>query len=220
MITFVQIKYINMTFIESLNRRYASKQMNGNKIPAEKKNIILEAIRLAPTSMGIQPFKILVISDQELRNKIFETAAGGQPQIPMASELLVFACNTAITPEMLDEYEERILNVRKLPVEKVKAYRQMMNFIVGIGEEKTLNWAAKQAYIALGFALTAAAVEEIDSVPIEGFSSTKLDELLGLKERGLASVYLMAIGYRNEETDYNAKLPKVRKSKEALFEFF
>jgi nitroreductase len=209
-----------MSFIESLNRRYASKQMNGKKIPAEKLDIILEAIRLAPTSMGIQPFKILVISDQALRDKIFETAAGGQPQIPMASELLVFACHTAITNEMLDEYEERILRVRKLPVEKVKAYRQMMSFIVSIGEEKTLNWASKQAYIALGFALAAAAVEEIDSVPIEGFSNAKLDELLGLKERGLASACLMAVGYRNEETDYNAKLPKVRKSKEALFEFF
>lgn len=208
-----------MSFLKSLERRYASKQMNGQKIPAEKLENILEAIRLAPSSMGIQPFKIIVIENQKLREEIFEKAATGQPQIPNASQLLVFACFKEITAEMLDEYKDRIIKTRNLPLEKVNAYRQMMNFLIGAGETYTFNWAARQAYIALGFGLAAAAVEEIDSVPIEGYKPEVLDEILDLKEKNLGSVCLMAVGYRNEETDYNAKLPKVRKSKNDLFEF-
>jgi nitroreductase len=207
-----------MSLIESLQRRYASKQMNGAKIPGEKLETILEAIRLAPTSMGIQPFKIIVIENQQLREEIFEKAATGQPQIPNASQLLVFACYKEITTEMLDEYKERIIKTRNLPLEKVNAYRQMMNYLVGAGETYTFNWASRQAYIALGFGLVAAATEKIDSVPIEGFKPAVLDEILGLSKKNLGSVCLMAVGYRNDETDYNAKLPKVRKSKEDLFE--
>lgn len=86
-------------------------------------------------------------------------------------------------------------------------------------DEENFNWAARQAYIALGFALTAAAVEQVDSVPIEGYNPAALDELLGLEEKNLGSVCMMAIGYRDEVTDYNATLPKVRKNKTELFEF-
>ena len=86
-----------MTLIEKLNWRYASKQMSGEKLPQEKVDTILEAIRLAPTSMGLQPFKVLIVEDQATKQKIFETAAPGQPQIPNASELLIFACYRKIT---------------------------------------------------------------------------------------------------------------------------
>ncbi len=209
-----------MNLIEKLNKRYASKQMNGKKLSPEKVEIILEAIRLAPTSMGLQPFTVIVIEDQELKNQIFEKAAQGQPQIPNSSQLLIFACYKKLTEELLDEYVARITTLRPmLPLAKVTAYRQMMNNAIDRPDTDNFNWAARQAYIALGFALTAAAAESIDSVPIEGYSSSALDELLNLEERNLGSVCMMAIGYRNEETDYNAALPKVRKSRSELFEF-
>lgn len=209
-----------MNFIENLNKRYASKQMNGKKLSPEKVETILEAIRLAPTSMGLQPFKVLVVENQELKEKIFEKSAQGQPQIPMSSQLLIFACYRKITKEILDEYFERIVTSRPmLPLAKVTAYRQMMDGFINRPDNENFNWAARQAYIALGFALTAAAVEQVDSVPIEGYNPAELDELLNLEEKNLGSVCMMAIGFRNESTDYNATLPKVRKIKTELFEF-
>ncbi len=210
-----------MHFIESLNKRYASKQMNGKKVSPEKVETILEAIRLAPTSMGLQPFKVIVIENQELKSAIFEKAAQGQPQIPNSSQLLVFACYKKISSEILDEYVERIVTQRPtLPLAKVTAYRQMIDkSLLNRPDEANFAWAARQAYIALGFALTAAAVEQVDSVPIEGYNAAALDELLELDDKNLGSVCLMAIGFRDEATDYNATLPKVRKFKSELFEF-
>jgi nitroreductase len=210
-----------MHFIESLNKRYASKQMNGKKVSPEKVETILEAIRLAPTSMGLQPFKVIVIENQELKSAIFEKAAQGQPQIPNSSQLLVFACYKKISSEILDEYVERIVTQRPtLPLAKVTAYRQMIDkSLLNRPDETNFAWAARQAYIALGFALTAAAVEQVDSVPIEGYNAAALDELLELDDKNLGSVCLMAIGFRDEATDYNATLPKVRKFKSELFEF-
>ena len=210
-----------MHFIESLNKRYASKQMNGKKVSPEKVETILEAIRLAPTSMGLQPFKVIVIKNQELKSAIFEKAVQGQPQIPNSSQLLVFACYKKISSEILDEYVERIVTQRPtLPLAKVTAYRQMIDkSLLNRPDEANFAWAARQAYIALGFALTAAAVEQVDSVPIEGYNAAALDELLELDDKNLGSVCLMAIGFRDEATDYNATLPKVRKFKSELFEF-
>lgn len=206
-----------MTLIDKLQKRYASKQMNGKRLPKEKVNHVLEAIRLAPTSLGLQPFKVFVIEDQELKQRIFNTAAPGQPQIPNASELLVFACYRKVTKEILDEYFDLIVSTRDLPVEKLTSYRNMMNGLVNASAQENFVWATRQAYIALGFGLVAAADEMIDSVPIEGFNSAVLDDILNLESQNLGSVCLMAIGYRNEETDYNARLPKVRKSKDNLF---
>lgn len=208
-----------MTLITKLSKRYASKQMNGKKLPQDKVDNILEAIRLAPTSMGLQPFKILVVESQELKNKIFEVAAPGQPQIQNASQVLVFACYRKVTDEILDNYFDLINKTRPmLEKEKVAAYRNMMNGLLNKTADENFQWAARQAYIALGFGLAAAAEQEVDSVPIEGYNPGVLDKLLNLSERNLGSVCMLAIGYRNEETDYNARLPKVRKSTQDLFE--
>lgn len=208
-----------MTLITKLSKRYASKQMNGKKLPQDKVDNILEAIRLTPTSMGLQPFKILVVESQELKNKIFEVAAPGQPQIPNASQVLVFACYRKVTDEILDNYFDLINKTRPmLAKEKVAAYRNMMNGLLNKTADENFQWAARQAYIALGFGLAAAAEQEVDSVPIEGYNPGALDKLLNLSERNLGSVCMLAIGYRNEETDYNARLPKVRKSTQDLFE--
>lgn len=209
-----------MSLIKQLNWRYAAKQMNGEKVAAEKVETIIESIRLAPTSMGLQPFKLLIVSNQELKNRIFDIAAPGQPQIPNCSELLIFAAFKKITTEVLDDYFHNIKTTRQaLPEEKVKAYRAMMESVVSQGDDANFEWAVKQTYIALGFGLVAAAHESVDSVPIEGFSKKKLDELLGLHDKNLSSTCLMAIGYRNPETDWNSKMPKVRKSKADFVEY-
>ena len=206
-----------MNLTEKLNRRYACKLMNSTPIDDQKVENILEAIRLAPTSLGLQPFSVFVVKNQQMKDDIFRTAASGQPQIPTCSHLLVFAANRSITSEMLDEYFELINNTRNLPKEKVVAYRQLMDGLLNRSNDANFTWAAHQVYIALGFGLVAAANEGVDSVPIEGFNPKELDNLLQLEAKNLGSVCLLALGNRDEEKDYNAKLPKVRKSKDKLF---
>lgn len=170
-----------MSLIKQLNWRYAAKQMNGNRVPEEKLQTILESIRLAPTSLGLQPFKILVVRNQELKDRIFNEAASGQPQIPNCSELLIFASYKKITKEIIDEYFNNIRNTRSmLPEEKLTAYRGMIEMATNRPDEANHEWAARQAYIGLGFGLVAAAHESVDSVPIEGYSKTKLDTILNL----------------------------------------
>lgn len=207
-----------MDLLEQLNWRYATKQMNGSKVAPEKINAILEAIRLAPTAYGLQPFHVFVVKNQDVKDRIHETSAPNQPQIPKSSHLLIFAANRKVTPTLIDEYFGLIRSTRNLPEEKLSAYRARVEELMLMNDDESFSWAAKQAYIALGFALVAAAKEHVDSVPIEGFSPEKLDNLLHLPERNLGSVCMMAIGYRDELTDSNAKLPKVRKSSGNLFE--
>ena len=206
-----------MNFIDKLNRRYASKMMNGTPVADEKIENILEAIRLAPTSLGLQAFEVFVIKNPQIRQQIYEQAATGQPQIPGCSHLLVFAAKKRISTEMLDEYISLIRRTRDFPEEKLTSFRNMMGYLEKRTDEDNFAWAARQVYIALGFALAAAAVEEVDSVPIEGFRPAEVDRILALDDKNLASVCMMAIGNRDEALDYNAKLPKVRKPKGHIF---
>lgn len=209
-----------MTFNEKLSKRYACKQMNGKKLPQEKVDNILEAIYWAPTSKGLQAFKVFVIEDRKLRDEIFKVAAPGQPQIPNASHLLVFASYLEINDEVVDHFIQLVRNRRPMLTEvQISELRQSMTWITDRDRETNHHWAKYQVYIALGFGLAAAAVEEVDSVPIEGFSPEKLDELMNLKEQNLGSVVMMAIGYSDKETDYNAHLPKVRKEHGDLFRY-
>ncbi len=206
-----------MNILEKLNKRYASKAMDGTKIPEEKKQEILEAIRLAPTSLGFQPFKVIVVESQEVKQKIFDTAASGQPQIPNSSFTLIFATPQKVTHEMIENYMENVKVVRKLAPEKLIAYKAMVQGFLNKTDEEISIWASKQVYIALGFALYTAAMIDVDSVPIEGFNKSKLDEVLNLNELNLNSVCMMAVGNRHEELDYNAKLPKMRKPGAEMF---
>lgn len=207
-----------MNLIEKLHSRYASKMMNGTALDNSKVETILESIRLAPTSLGLQPFKVLVIKNQDLKQRIFETAAQGQPQITGCSHLLVFAAYRKITNELVASYFDLIRSTRQLPEEKLAGFRAMIDKSVVNGTaDQNFKWATNQAYIALGFALVSAAVHDVDSVPIEGFNPNALNEILNLDAQNLGSVCMMAIGNRDAEKDYNALLPKVRKSNEDLF---
>ncbi|MES2380663.1 MAG: NAD(P)H-dependent oxidoreductase [Bacteroidota bacterium] len=205
-----------MTIIEALNWRYATKRMNGETVPKEDLACILEAIRLAPSSFGLQPYSIIVIENMELLKKV-QPIANSQPQITEASALLVFAAWDNVTQERINDYITLVATTRNVTEDDLKPDKEEMEELLKNTAEDNFKWASKQAYIALGMGLTAAALNKIDTTPMEGFKNAMLDELLQLKERGLRSAALMAIGYRDEEHDLLVKLPKVRRAKEDIF---
>ncbi len=205
-----------MKIIEALKWRYAAKRMNGNSIPKEKLEIILKAISLAPSSFGLQPYSIIVVQDPDILEKI-KPIASMQPQITEASAVLVFAAWDNLTQERIDNYITLITKVREVTQESLLPIKRVIESQLAKTEEQSFNWNAKQAYIALGIALVAAAEENIDSTPMEGFEPEKLDEILQLKEKGLKSVVLLALGYRDEKTDYLVDLKKVRREESKLF---
>lgn len=206
-----------MDIIQSLEWRYASKRMTGTRVPQEKVENILEAIRLAPSSMGLQPYSVLVIEDEDLKKQI-RPIAYNQPQIEESSHLLVFAAWATITPEQIGEYIRHTATVRNVPEASLEEFKQiLLNMVKNRTPEQNFDWSARQAYIAFGTALVAAAVEKVDTTPMEGFDNAALDELLQLREKGLRSVTLLPLGYRDTEKDWLAKLPKVRREKEKLF---
>lgn len=206
-----------MNLINSLEWRYACKRMNGQPVPQEKLDTILEAIRLAPTSMGVQPFSVLVISDPELRKQI-QPIAYNQPQIMESSHLIVFAIWDNVTAEHIDAYINHVAAVRQVTVESQQGFKDMLtNALLNQTPEQQQQWAARQAYLAFGVGITAAAAEQVDATPMEGFNPAGLDEVLGLSSKGLKSVCMLALGYRDTENDWLQKLPKVRRSKEQFF---
>lgn len=205
-----------MSVLESLNWRYATKRMTGEKVPQEKIDAILEATRLAPTASGLQPFSILSVSDRELLEKI-QPIANNQPQITEASHLLVFAAWDNVTPEQIEKVFGQVIKERNLPADALDKYKSFLTMHFGsISQEERFNAAARQAYIAFGVAIVAAAEQMVDATPMEGFKPAELDKLLGLREKGLRSVSLLALGYRDTANDWLANLKKVRRPIEEL----
>jgi nitroreductase len=204
-----------MSFIEQLNWRYATKRMVADKaVPQEKVNAIVEAIRLSASSYGLQPYNLLVIQDKELLQKI-QPIAYNQPQVGEASTLLVFAVWDKPTQERIDTFFNLLSSERGVPAEALAGYKGMVEGAIGnLDEASAYNWMARQAYIALGTGLAAAAIEQVDATPMEGFNPVALDELLGLSEKGLKSVVILPLGYRDEANDPLANAKKVRKSTE------
>lgn len=206
-----------MELIKSLEWRYASKKMNGTKVPQEKVDRILQAIQLAPSSMGLQPYTVLVISNPEIKKQIMAVAYN-QSQIVDCSHLLVFAAWADITPAQIDEFISHTAETRKTPVEGLDGFKNtLLGTITKNNTEQNYQWAARQTYIAFGTAIAAAAQERVDTTPMEGFDAAALDKLLGLNEKGLRSVTLLPLGYRDTENDWLVNLPKVRRQKEKLF---
>ena len=206
-----------MSTLSNLKWRYATKRMNGQKVPAEKLENILEAIQLAPTSIGMQPFTVLVIEDAEVKARI-APAIYNQPQITEGSHVLVFAAWKEYSQENVDKYINHIATLRGIPVESLEGMQNMVSCsIAGKTPEQLLAWNMRQAYIALGTGLVAAAEEQVDATPMEGFDPDALDAALGLSEKGLHSTVIMALGYRDAEEDYLSSAAKVRRSKDELF---
>ena len=183
-----------MSALNNLEWRYAAKRMNGQKVPAEKLEKILKAIQLAPTSIGLQPFTVLVVENEELKAKM-APAIYNQPQITEGSHVLIFAAWKEYSDENVEKYLNNIATVRGIPVESLDGMRNMINgAISGKTPEQLLNWNSRQAYIALGTGLAVAAEEQVDSTPMEGFDPDALDAVLGLQEKGLRSTVILALG--------------------------
>jgi nitroreductase len=206
-----------MDLIKYLNWRYATKRMNGAKVPNEKVERILDAINLSASSIGLQPYTVFVIEDENLRKQI-KPIANDQPQITECSHLLVFAAWDNLTEQRIDDFLNRMQEIRGSLPAKMKDWEMYLkNKAKNSSAEDNFNWNARQAYIGLGTALIAAATEQVDATPMEGFDSKALDVLLKLPEKGLRSVLIMPLGYRDVVTDYLVNLPKVRREKEKMF---
>lgn len=201
-----------MNFLEALEWRYATKRMTGESVPEATLERILDATRLAPSSYGLQPYTIKVISDRALLERIHDEAAP-QPQVKECSHLLVFATKTDLDDSTVDRYMELTASERGVAVADLSGFAEAIkgtiNGFATTAEKQA--WAAKQAYIALGFTLAAAAVERIDASPMEGFNPSALDQTLQLDKENLSSVVIAALGYRDTELDQMANAPKVRR---------
>lgn len=205
-----------MELLDKLNWRYATKAMTGEKVAQDKIDRILEAASLAPTSSGLQPFEIFVITNQEIKDKI-KPVAWNQSVISDCSHLLVFAAWDTYTPERINTMFDLTNTVRGFKNKGWESYRQMLlKTYPQKDTEVNFNHAVRQAYIAFSQSIAAAAFEGVDSTPIEGFDPDAVDKILNLKEKGLRSCVLLPLGYRDVEKDWLVNLKKVRKPKEDL----
>lgn len=202
-----------MSLIESLNWRYATKRMTGEKVSEDKVNQILESIRLAPSSYGLQPYNLLVIEDKDMLNKIYEEACP-QIVIKQCSHLIVFKALKKIKEEVMEGYIEEMVRVRDTSEEENDKFREKIQKVMDNPDINKFSWTIRQAYLGLGYATFAAAQLRVDSTPIEGFNASKLNEVLGLNTNIEEAVVLMTLGYRDEKEDRTLAKAKVRQPAE------
>lgn len=204
--------------MEQLNWRYATKQFDPNrKISASDWTTLEEALRLTPSSGGLQPWKFIVVTDPAVRAEL-RPASYGQPQITDASHLVVFAAKNNFGEADVDAHLRNVSKLQNVPLEALAQFRGMLvGGIVQAMDESARNaWARNQAFIALGNLLTSAALLGIDACPMEGFDRAQYDEILGLKAKGYSSAVIAPLGYRLS-TDKYAAAPKVRFAREQIF---
>ena len=198
--------------IERLNWRYATKKMDPAKsVPQDKVERILEAARLAPTSSGLQPYQIIVVTDKAVRARI-QPIAWNQAQVTEGSHLLVFAAWDNYTAERINHMFDLTNEIRGFKNEGWENYRQMLlGTYPKRDAEVNFQHAARQAYIGLSAAIIAASFEDVDATPMEGFDPKALDEILDLAKLGLRSVAILPLGYREASGDWLVNLTKVRR---------
>ena len=199
-----------MDIIDSLNWRYATKKFDvTKKLTSEQLDVLLEALNLTPTSVGLQLQNVVVVENKELREQLLPVSMG-QKQVVDASHLLVLCSETTLSEDRIDQYLERNAQVRDVTIESLDKFKNMVMFWVDKVGDHAQEWIDKQVYIALGNLLTAAAIMKVDACPMEGFEADKYIEILGLREKGLKPVIVVPIGFRSEE-DFMLNLKKVRK---------
>ncbi len=206
-----------MNIIEALRWRYATKRMTGEKITDEQLETIIEAIRLAPSAYGLQPYSVIVTENRELLDEIYGKAC---PQIVVlqCSHLLIFKVKKRLDEEYLEGFLHELKRSRNATDEYIESYRSKIHQVLLNPTVNTFSWAVHQTYIALGYATFAAAQLGIDATPIEGFNAGALNRLLSLKEEEEEAVVMLTLGYRNEKEDRLARQPKVRKPLNLLIE--
>lgn len=202
--------------ITQLNWRMATKNFDpSQKISDSEFELLLEALRLSPSSYGMQPWKFVVVKNSDIREKL-QTASYGQKQITDASHLVILCAKTSLGQADVDHYIQSTADVRGLKIEDLAGFKGMLSGFVGGKEKEVLqNWATKQVYIALGNLLTTCAMVNIDTCPMEGFDPAAYSEILGLEKLGLAATLVCPVGYRLADAP-EAKEKKVRFPKEEL----
>ena len=206
-------------YIQSLNWRYATKKYNADKRVSDKDlKTLKEAVRLSASSYGLRPYRVIVVESAEVKKQLSEAAMGmNKNTFTDASELFIFAIEKNVNSEHVESYMNNISETRNMPKENLQQFADMINgSMQNLSSEQKDIWAAKQAYIALGNLLSAAALLNIDSTPMEGLDNAKVDEILGLDKLGLSTVVVGSVGYRHEEDPYQ-HMEKVRKSEDELF---
>jgi nitroreductase len=205
--------------IEALNFRYATKQYDSSKkIKKEDLEVLLEVLRLSPSSFGLEPWKFIVIESKELREKLRE-AAWGQPQITDASHIIVICARKDIDEKYISDFIDRTAKKRNIPRTQLLGFEKMLlDFRKDKTKEEINAWNVRQTYIALGLLLESAALKSIDSTPMEGFDKSKFDEILDLNDSDYQTSVVCALGYRSKEDNYMS-LKKVRFDKKEIIEF-
>lgn len=208
-----------MNYIESLQKRYSVKKFNKDKkISPEILRNILSAGQLSVSSLGLQPYKIFVIESDEMKNKLIP-AFRNPSQISTCSHLIVLATKKNVEEKYVDGYFRHITEVREVPMESLDLFRKSIDqYIRSLSEEEEFHWHQKQAYIVLGQMIFAAALEEVDSCPMEGFNENLMNEILGIDSSVETATVTLALGYRAED-DHFQHLKKVRKPEDKLFKF-
>lgn len=203
--------------LDALAWRYATKKFDHTKkLDKDQLENLLTAVQLAPSSYGLQPYQVIVVSNQEVKEKL-KLAAFNQPQLADASHVFVFAIPKNFNTQHVDEYATNIIQTRGVAIEAIQGFVDTMKGTVNSrNQEQLANWNSRQAYIALGVLLESAALHGFDTCPMEGFNNAEFDEILGLDKNDLTSVVIAPVGFRAIEDAYQ-HLPKVRKSKEDLF---
>jgi nitroreductase len=207
---------MNSEIIDKLQWRYATKKFNPSKILSEEKlEILKEAFNLTATSYGLQPIKLLVVSDPSLKEQLVPISMD-QQQVKDASHVLIFCTETAVTSQYIKGHFNKVEEIRDTPREILNPFESSL--LESFSQKKPEDielWMTKQAYLAMGNLLTVCALEDIDACPMEGFEPDKYDELLELKDKGLRSVLVMPVGYRAKD-DMFADLKKVRRGVEEV----
>ncbi|MEI7688648.1 MAG: NAD(P)H-dependent oxidoreductase [Candidatus Nomurabacteria bacterium] len=203
--------------IESLNWRYATKKFDSEKKINQKEfEDIIEALRLSPSSYGLQPWKFIIVNNKEMRNKI-RVAAYDQPQITDASHIIIFANKKNIDDKLVDDYMQFVSREKDIDINNLQGFKGMINgSFSGKTNEELRAWATFQLYLSVGSLLTSCAVLEIDACPMEGFDKSKVDEILGLESLNLESKVIVTLGYRAID-DKSASSKKIRFPKEDVF---
>jgi nitroreductase len=206
------------TLLDALNWRYATKSFDPTKkLPAATLEALLDALVLAPSSFGLQPWKFIVVEDPELRTRL-RAVSWNQTQVTDASQLVVFTARETLDAGDIDEHLAHTAAVRGIEAATLEPLRQMMTgFTAGRPDEDLFVWNSRQVYIALGQLMTAAAMLGVDSCPLEGISTTAYDEILGLAGSGYLTVCACVLGYRADDDKY-AAAPKVRYPRERVVE--
>jgi len=200
-----------MNIIESLNWRYATKKFDTNrKLSKNQVNTLKNAFNLTASSYGLQPIKLIVISNQEIKNNLLESSLN-QQQVIQCSHLLVICVETDIDESYIELYFKRVVDIRKTSPKVLESFKNsIINEFNDMSNASIINWSINQAYLALGNLMTVCSVEEIDSCPMEGFLPEKYDEILDLKTKNLKSVLVMPVGYRSVDDQFSS-FKKVRK---------